>query len=300
MLFNMYLTQFLAAGVMGWPLVLLGIAIAEFLFDDEDDPDDYKGRLQQWADDKWGKQGGEAFLKGIPNALGVDMHSRLTLSDLWWRTSDRELQGSAQREELLKAIGGPMMSILVDVHRGYEQMSKAEDIWEQVRAIETMSPKLIKDAAKAVRYAREGLKGFSGSEIMPAEDMSNAKIIMRAFGFSPAEVSKLYDAKGAVERISTRRKWRKKHITQRLTVLYERKVAAIQERREEKGLDGKIKGALFMAESWNLKNPGNEIDISELGATLERRWLEGQKSKLVVRNTKGTQDLLREFTFGDP
>ena len=111
----------------------------------------------------------------------------------------------------MKAIGGPLVSIGVDFGRGMEQISQAEDFREYMRGIETMSPKLIKDVSKSVRYADEGLKGFMGSEIMAAEDMSAAKIVMRAFGFSPAEISKLYDAKGAVERIATRRKLRKTH-----------------------------------------------------------------------------------------
>jgi len=298
MLFNLLMMQFLMAGFLGWPLVELFIMIAQ-MFDDDDSAEDYKGNFQQWAYEKFGERGGTAFTKGVPNALGIDMHSRLTLSDIWWRSSDRELQGSRRREEILKLILGPVFgSIPIDAHRAAEQMAKAEDFWEYMRAIETAAPKIFKDISKGIRYSQEGLKNLSGVDIMPREDISTADSVIRAFGFSPAEISRAFDAKGAIERTATRRKFRKRHITNRYRVLFEAKVRADKEKIVVDGLLGKLVETEFMVEKWNKENPENQIDLRDQRATIKRNFKERLQMKYGVRSTDESRDLIKKYSFG--
>ncbi len=296
-LFNMLLMQTLAAGLLGWPILELLIELAN-LFDDEDQPEDFKANIQQWSHDKAGPFWGEAILKGLPTALGVDFHSRLTLSDLWYRSSDRELRGSSRAIEIIKTLGGPMASIGLDMFRGAEQIRDAKELSEYLRALEAMTPKIGKDILKGGRYAVKGVKSFRGADVVPRKDITNVTAAIRAFGFAPSTVSRAFDAKNAIERITDRRKQRKREITHKLEILYEQRIEQGQRGWLGSKLLGRIKRAEEASTRWNKFNVGNQIKPKLIYENIEAKWSDRLRMKYGITNVPANRDLLNRFTFG--
>jgi hypothetical protein len=57
-----------------------------------------------------------------------------------------------------------------------------------------MLPKSITDAARAYRYATEGVVSLKGDEIVPQEALSGWDIALKAAGFAPDKIARQYAA----------------------------------------------------------------------------------------------------------
>ena len=64
------------------------------------------------------------------------------------------------------------------------------------RGVETMLPKALKDAMKAVRYANDGVTSTRG-DVVTNTDLQDE--LLQAIGFTPAEVARQYDVNRALK-----------------------------------------------------------------------------------------------------
>jgi hypothetical protein len=138
--------------------------------------------------DMLGDTGSEAVLRGPVQALtGVGIASRVSMSDLWFREPDRELEGRAWSNYLFEQAAGPMGGMITNFFRGQQLMSEGH-VW---RGVETMMPKALKDAMKSLRYLDEGVNNIRGDAIV--EDLNVFESLAQIAGFSPASVANAYD-----------------------------------------------------------------------------------------------------------
>ncbi|WP_171966454.1 PLxRFG domain-containing protein [Mariprofundus micogutta] len=87
----------LAAGTLGLPLASVIFSALDLAFDDDDEPYDSKAAYRNWLADTFGTKVGEAIAKGPVNAYTpIDLHSRVSLGELWLRTPDRDLTGKKE------------------------------------------------------------------------------------------------------------------------------------------------------------------------------------------------------------
>jgi len=82
---------------------------------------------------------------------------------------------------------GPVGSYLLGVGNAADELSEGE----YLRALEGASPSALRNIFKTARYYKEGVRTRSGAEL--DTDLAGWTLFMQVLGFSPADVSNLYE-----------------------------------------------------------------------------------------------------------
>jgi hypothetical protein len=173
--FSMVGTQMIAAGAMGLPIggILMGAQMAASAFDDDDDPIDVEVEIRKALTYMFGDTVGKIIAKGpLSAATGLDFHSRMSLSDLWIREPDKELEGKDTAYYLLKTAFGPAGGLLEDVFVGGKLWGEGN----KERAVEKWLPHSVSSLAKAGRMIEEG-----GASTLSGEMLYEMNAIEKAF-----------------------------------------------------------------------------------------------------------------------
>jgi hypothetical protein len=278
MLRGLLAMQFAFTGALGMPMASTVIAFAQMLQDiggDDDDPKDLEAEARQWLADAYGKKAGMVISKGAIDAYTpLSVHGRLTLSDLWLRTSDRDLEGRAEAYDWMKAILGPQAAIV-------EGMFIAKDLIKDghyYRAMENAMPKFIKDPLKAGRYLSEDAKTMRGYDM---KEMTAGEIVGKLIGFSSSQLSDMYDQNNAVIKLD-------KKLNERRRKLLDGIIQAIDSGDTERA--GNVRKEI---REWNKKNPsrritGKTIRQSRRGRARTARNMQG--GMLVQKRSRGLAD----------
>ncbi len=186
--------HFAFAGAIGLPLFSVFAGIMNAIFDDEDDPYDFEVEMRNYLADTFPKPVADMIAKGVFNAaLGVDVHSRTSINDLWLRSSNRELEGRDTVAYWIEQLTGPMGGILLNAGTAYQLNQDGHGL----RALESTVPKFVKDMLKGYRYWDEGVNTLRGDPLI--EDLPPALAVVQAMGLSPAALNDRYDANNAVK-----------------------------------------------------------------------------------------------------
>jgi len=181
----------LFSGTLGLPLMSVTFGVLNAIaasFGDPDQPWDAETEFKQFLDDMFGKGAGEIMANGPINTLtGADIASRVSLSQLWFRDADRELDGKGAYYNLLEQAAGPMGGVLKNVLVGKQLIDQGHTM----RGVETMLPKALKDTLKAQRYAAEGVNNLRSDPLVP--DVSLRQTLLQLAGFTPDQVAQQYD-----------------------------------------------------------------------------------------------------------
>ncbi len=133
------------------------------------------------------------FLDGVPGYfLGMDISERVGLADIWFRSSDRLLEGRDWYDDLITQMAGPVYGVGRDIAGGAWMVLEGR-VW---RGIETMSPKFVKDVMQSARFLIDGVKTYRGDDIL--EDVSPYQALVKALGFTPAELGERYKSNSAM------------------------------------------------------------------------------------------------------
>lgn len=187
-------------GVWGYAIIKTALALVIPGADDDD--------LERWMQDAFLMENPEgsvgpaawnyvmgAALNGIPGQVaGVDLTQRLGSPTLWFRENDRNLEGEDLLNERVIELLGPVVGIGFSAARGIQYASEATDFMGYERAVETASPKAVRDLMKAARYAYEGVQSRKGNDIISDDNVDIGLIIKQAMGFTPIEVAEQYAA----------------------------------------------------------------------------------------------------------
>jgi hypothetical protein len=160
-------------------------AVMNGLGDDDEEPFDFELEYMNWASETFGKNLGMFMTRGAGNAAGVDLHSRVSLDDMWFRDGRKNTDEATALQEFLVSMLGPTAGIAVNAAR-------AVDLYNQGhadRAIEAVSPGFIKQPLVAARYAREGVNTLKGDPL--AQDIGPMDLLMQSLGFRPAEIAEI-------------------------------------------------------------------------------------------------------------
>lgn len=177
------------SGALGLPLSSLIMGTIDAIahaFGDEDDPWDTEAELRKFLAQFLGDAGAEIALHGAANTLtGADIGSRVEMSQLLWRDTDRELDGRDAYYAMMDNIAGPMFGIGKNFLIGTQLVAEGQ----VYRGTETMLPKALKDVMKALRYAQEGVTSTRGDLVTDTDPMDE---LLQTIGFTPAEVARQY------------------------------------------------------------------------------------------------------------
>jgi N12 class adenine-specific DNA methylase len=128
------------------------------------------------------------ILNGVPGqVLGVDLTARIGMPELWFRSSDRNLEGDDAYNYWLQQMVGAVPGMFENGWRGMSMIGDGE----VARGIEAMMPKAARDWMKTYRYLREGVTTYRGDPLI--DNLSATDAIKQAIGFTPAKVSERYE-----------------------------------------------------------------------------------------------------------
>jgi hypothetical protein len=185
----------LAAGTLGLPLAGVIFNALDLAFDDDDEPYDSKTAYRNWLADTFGTKAGEAIAKGSVNAYaGIELHSRVSLDELWLRSPDRDLSGKKEALYYMEQAAGPIGALFLNVWSGAGSIAEGH----VERGFEKMVPKFVKDFARAARYRKEGVTTYRGDPII--DNTTPAEEAAQALGFAPARAGERYEARSAVKK----------------------------------------------------------------------------------------------------
>ena len=87
-------------------------------------------------------------------------------------------------QQLLQALGGPVVGVADRISRGYSKMNEGHTM----RAMEDLLPSAIANGFKGIRYATEGTTTLRGDPI--TGDVSVYNAVAQALGFAPADYTR--------------------------------------------------------------------------------------------------------------
>lgn len=176
----------LMAGAMGLPIInalRFGSNAVHAVTGDPNEPYDFNTEFESWLDEHLGKTAGSIIAHGAVNQLGADVADRTSMSDLWFRDVDKQMEGAQEYDNYLEALAGPLGGMIKNLFVGTQQFNEGHT-W---RGIETMMPTAAKNAMKAMRFASEGDNTLKGDPIVP--DVSTAEDLIQAMGFTPTRIA---------------------------------------------------------------------------------------------------------------
>jgi hypothetical protein len=177
-------------GTFGYGIIMGLLAL--FFPGDADDLEDWmQDALLMEGDDfataSWNYTMGMA-LNGVPGQItGLNLTSRIGMPDLWFRGSNRDLEGRDVYAHYVKEMLGPVYGIGEGFVRGAYSIGEGEF----GRGLEGMVPKFLRDPIKTGRYAAEGVQTWNGDPIV--ENPTPWELLMQANGFTSARVAERYD-----------------------------------------------------------------------------------------------------------
>ena len=192
-----------AAGTLGLPLISwIGPVLAEAFGDDDDEFRDWRTMYRNWLADMFGKQAGEAIAKGVVNGFtGADLHSRVSINELWVRSPSWEMSAREESMHYLMQGLGPAVSAAVNFFWiGPEQIAEGNF----TKGVEKMVPKFVRDGIRTWRYSTEGATVGKEGYMAVIEDFQPWELGLQAFGLAPSRLGEAYEARSAVKNIQSR------------------------------------------------------------------------------------------------
>ena len=204
--------QTLFAGTLGLPLVGSILSVAGMALGDEDDPVDAQATVRRYFSDLFGKELGHALSKGVFNSfLNLDLHSRTSLSDLFFRGASYDMSPRQEAQYAISnTLAGPIGALTVNMWTGLNEVASG-DSW---RGLETMSPKFIRDAMRSYRYSTEGVQNRQGQTII--DEFTITEKLAQFAGINPARLSEAYDASNAVTGMREKIQYRRSRLLDKL------------------------------------------------------------------------------------
>lgn len=192
------------AGIKGLPFMGATSTLATIinsLLGDDDEPYDFDVMMRSWTN--------ELFYKGLLNyATNLEIANRVGVAnDLLFRDDPKGVAENGYVLTAMKQAFGPAGSFAASVGNGAKLMSEGE----VYRGVEAMLPTFMKNGFKAWRYASEGVTNLKGDPII--DDISAYNVAMQVIGFSPANLSNVY------EEIGMKKDFERKVMAQRASLL---------------------------------------------------------------------------------
>jgi hypothetical protein len=175
------------AGIKGLPFmgaISTLATVINSLLGDDDEPYDFDVMMRSWTN--------ELFYKGLINyATNLEVANRVGVAnDLLFRDDPKGVAENGYVLTAMKQAFGPAGSFAASVGDGATQVSEGN----VARGIEAMLPTFLKNGFKAWRYASEGVTNRKGELVI--DDISSYNIAMQVIGFSPANLSNVYEEIG--------------------------------------------------------------------------------------------------------
>jgi hypothetical protein len=172
-LVGVFLSSAFFAGAQGVPLA--GIMRTIFNMLKEDDEDDWDTVATSVI--------GEGWYNGVFYGMGLDISSRIGMSNLLYRSMPNQENESIIKDSI-EMLGGPIAGIGMRMGQGIDMMRAGE----MERGAERLLPAGISNMFKSVRFGKEGARTLRGDPMV--EDLSPVSLAGQFLGFAPTEYAR--------------------------------------------------------------------------------------------------------------
>lgn len=195
-------TGLLLAGARGLPFYTAFLLAAALM--GIDDPED---QMLAWAAQTTGsRKVADVLVKGLPFLMGGDLSNRIGLGSSLPFSNTLQWRGSRDGEDQLTgmfwdAALGPFGGIALDA------AVRAPGFWQQgdvQKALEAVSPKVIRDISQAMRFGAEGVTNKRGDVLLAAEAVDGMDMFWKAIGVQPSDVSSVQQDRGHILNLAQR------------------------------------------------------------------------------------------------
>lgn len=159
-----------------------------------DKPHDYENDVRRWMTGAFGPELGEIVARGLPHAVGVDIHRRVGLANLLEPPELNSFDKVGFAEAAASAMTGAAGEDATVMAGGLSKILHG-DI---TGGLKDMVPRVIRDPMKAVALADKGVTDSRGKTLLPPSKISAGDIAAQAAGFQPARVSEFREGRNAV------------------------------------------------------------------------------------------------------
>jgi hypothetical protein len=171
-------------GIWGFSTVAsIANAVFNGLGDEEEEPFDFELEFVNWANETFGANIGTLLTRGVGNAAGIDLASRVKLDEMWFRDGRKNLDATASWKDKLVELLGPSVGLSINVTDAMDLYSKGHGD----RALEKVMPAFIKNPMVAARYANEGVRNMSHDPLI--ENVGAFDLLMQSLGIRSAELA---------------------------------------------------------------------------------------------------------------
>lgn len=204
LLLGLFGTHMLAGGLLSITLqpVKWAIGAVMMAFGDEGE-DTLKGAISGENSDRmmtklmtemFGSTIGTMFAKGVPTLVGADLSQRMSLGTVYF-LDFRGNNAESALGSLVLGLGGASVNLAANAFRGTQHFIDGN----YQKAIESVSPKILRDIIRTQRYWNEGLVNNAGDTVIASEGLSPNDLFLQALGIQPIKISKFYTGQAAIK-----------------------------------------------------------------------------------------------------
>lgn len=276
-LFGVLGLHLVAGGATALPFIWTIAWLFGVLFDDPDDPWDPERELRSLLSNIAGQKISQMIMDGPVNAYGgFDLSKRISLSELLFRSPDRDMEGRATVQHWMVQLFGPLGGVITNGGHAWDLYHEGE----YKRMFEYMTPKVIKDSLRAIRYSIEGAKNRSDDTIY--DNFSSGQIISQVLGFTPSGLSLVYERNRTIRNLTGSVAKRRRKLLSRF--------ANAHRRDDERTLDS-VRNQIV---KFNEKHPEDSITADSIIKSLFRRAKISSERVDGVYTKKKYRNLIRE------
>jgi hypothetical protein len=268
-----------AAGVLGLPLVGPLLTVASWIGGDDDEPWDAEVAMQNAMAEMLGPKASEVIARGFSRLTPFDLSGRVALNKLILPDVQEGLEGKEWAESAMAAALGPVAGIGVNVARGAQKITEGD----YLRGLEDMMPTALRGPLKAMRYASEGAVDKTG--VVITDEVSAAGVLGQASGFSPSQVRRDTERRGAIYAYD-------RALLERRSVLMRMFAEARMNGDEET-----VQEVQKDIQRFNEKNPTRRITPMNLAQSIRNRRKRVQEAEQGVYLPSKRRDALDAVTF---
>lgn len=203
LLYGLFTTHLMAGGILGATLQPIKWAIGLTMMAFGDDDDTLKGAISGESYDRFvagnltdmfGSEIGSVLGKGLPVAVGGDLSQRMAIGTVFF-LDFRGNNAESALGSLVLGLGGASVNLGANMFRGTQHFIDGR----YQRAIESASPKILRDVIRTGRYWNEGLVNNAGDTVIAAEGVTPLDLFLQALGVQPHRVSQFYAGQAAIK-----------------------------------------------------------------------------------------------------
>ena len=209
----------LFAGTTGMPLfsaIMYAFEKAFNLLKDDDEPEiDAKLEFRNFLADTFESKFVAAMVARGP--IGVltdtDLHSRIKLDDLWFRDVRQSKTETDWLRNFITDQLGPTVGLVFNTADAMKLIGEGH----ADRALEKLSPAILKNLFVAGRYSREGVATLKGDVVFAEDQIGANDIWKQAFGFTPDRVADLNESNIAIKGLESKIKGTRQELLNRIS-----------------------------------------------------------------------------------